>query len=129
MSALSIGSWVWGEQRNVCKVIDIQHSTKSGQVRLLVAHPQGQNVVIPLDKVHGFSATPPSWIVPAPPTTPQPGERVKLKNTKLEYTIVEIFDHFMGVQNGDRTYETWARLVTGGGKSAHWKIIQLEVIE
>jgi hypothetical protein len=57
MSALSIGSLVWGEQRHVCKVLDIQRS-KSGKIRLLVSHPQGQNVVISLERVKGFAISP-----------------------------------------------------------------------
>lgn len=128
MSALSIGSWVWGEQRHVCEVISIQRG-KNGQVRLLVAHPTGQNATIPLERVRGFSDSPPVWSVPEVPTPLAPGQQVRLKSTAQAYTLIEIYDHFMGWADGKRTYETWARLLTDDGRPAHWKLNQLEVIE
>jgi hypothetical protein len=46
------------------------------------------------------------------------GDRVQLKNTAAIFTVVELFDHFMGLKDGERTYEDWARLETPEGKPA-----------
>lgn len=63
------------------------------------------------------------------PTPPAPGQRVRLKNTTLEFTIIDIYDHFMGWVDGERTYEKWARLTTTDGKPATWKVQQLEAVQ
>jgi hypothetical protein len=54
------------------------------------------------------------------------GDRVQLKNTAAIFTVVDLFDHFMGLKDGERTYEAWARIETVGGKPAWWKVRQLE---
>jgi hypothetical protein len=69
------------------------------------------------------------WELPAIPTTPIPGQRVRLKNTALEYVVIELYDHFMGLVDGERTYETWAKLTDSGGKTATWKLSQLEAAQ
>jgi hypothetical protein len=60
---------------------------------------------------------------------PDPGDRVKLKNTKLEYVITKIYDHFMGLQDGEPSYEQWAKLRANDGNPAQWKLNQLEKIQ
>jgi D-serine deaminase-like pyridoxal phosphate-dependent protein len=67
------------------------------------------------------------WELPAPRPI-QPGDRVRLKGTQAEYVVIELYQHFMGLEDGDRTYETWAWLTTADGKPARWKMQQLEVI-
>jgi hypothetical protein len=57
------------------------------------------------------------------------GDRVKLKGTQLTYNIIELYEHFMGWVDGERTYESWAKLQTDDGKPAHWKVQQLEAIQ
>jgi hypothetical protein len=47
------------------------------------------------------------------------GDRVKLKNTTHIYTVVDLYDHFMGLEGGKETYEAWAKLKTSDGKDAH----------
>jgi hypothetical protein len=56
------------------------------------------------------------------------GDRVQLKNTTAIFTVVELFDHFMGLKDGERTYEAWARLETLEGRPAWWKVQQLEKV-
>jgi hypothetical protein len=70
------------------------------------------------------------WELPAKPKTLTPGQRVLLKNTALEFVVIDIYDHFMGWVDGERTYEQWAELQTNDvdGRPAHWKIQQLEEI-
>ncbi len=66
------------------------------------------------------------WELPRPLEV---GDRVRLKNTERQYTITELYDHFMGLDSNDeRTYEQWARLKTDDGKPANWKLRQLEKI-
>jgi hypothetical protein len=63
-----------------------------------------------------------------PPLSPKPievGERVQLKGTQAEYVVIELYDHFMGWKDGERTYEQWARLQTSDHKPATWKLTQL----
>jgi hypothetical protein len=57
------------------------------------------------------------------------GDRVCLRGTGVEYTILETYDHYTGLKDGERTYERWARLQTLDGKPAFWKLPQLELIE
>lgn len=68
------------------------------------------------------------WELPPEPRPIQVGDRVRLNGTQAEYTVIELYDHFMGWEDGDRTYETWARLTTPDGKPATWKIQQLEIL-
>jgi hypothetical protein len=68
------------------------------------------------------------WEMPAVPTTPALGQRVRLKNTVLEYVVIELYDHFMGWVDGERTFEAWARLQADDSRPAHWKINQLEIV-
>jgi hypothetical protein len=56
------------------------------------------------------------------------GDRVQLKNTTAVFTVVELFGHFMGLKDGERTYEDWARLETPDGNPAWWKVQQLEKV-
>jgi hypothetical protein len=71
----------------------------------------------------------PVAIVRWEPKPIQTGDRVRLKNTALEFLVIETYAHFMGWVDGDRTYEAWARLQTSDGKPAHWKLSQLEVLQ
>jgi D-serine deaminase-like pyridoxal phosphate-dependent protein len=87
--------------------------------RILLTTPSGLKRV-PLDAVI-------RWELPAP-INPAPGQRVRLKGTHAEYMVIEIYDHFMGWKDGDRTTETWARLKTADSKPATWKLSQLEAI-
>jgi hypothetical protein len=58
-----------------------------------------------------------------------PGDRVCLRGHGIEYTILETYDHYMGRDsNLVRTYERWAKLQTLDGKTAFWKLQQLELI-
>jgi hypothetical protein len=66
------------------------------------------------------------WELPPEPKTLTPGHRVRLKNTQAEFVVTEIYQHYMGLEDGDRTYERWARLQADDGKPAHWKVCQLE---
>jgi D-serine deaminase-like pyridoxal phosphate-dependent protein len=68
------------------------------------------------------------WELPPAPRPIQLGDRVRLKGTQAEYVVIELYDHFMGWQDGDRTTEACARLQTDDGKPATWKIQQLEAI-
>jgi hypothetical protein len=69
------------------------------------------------------------WELPPESTPIQVGDRVRLKGAGRVYTVVEIYDHYVGRDsNGDRSYETWARLKAQDGKAAHWKLRQLEVL-
>lgn len=68
-----------------------------------------------------------SWEMPSPQPL-EVGDRVRLKNTNREYTITEIRDVRDGSDNGEPTFETWARLQTDDGNPAHWKLRQLEKI-
>ncbi|NJM74878.1 MAG: hypothetical protein HC852_02800 [Acaryochloridaceae cyanobacterium RU_4_10] len=59
-----------------------------------------------------------------------PGDRVCLRGTGIQYTILETFDHYMGLDgNLVRTYERWAKLQTLDGKPAFWKLQQLELVD
>lgn len=53
---------------------------------------------------------------------------VLLKNTNLEYKVVETFAHFMGLEGGQKTFEKWAKLQDNNGNFAYWKVGQLEKI-
>lgn len=123
MSTPSIGSFVWGEAGNICQIVSIGTKRSTGQTMLKVLCPQGQRV-IPLEFVRGVSAE-----NPALNTKSIVGDLVKLKNTKLEYVITEIYDHFMGLHDGKPSYEKWAKLQTNDGKPAQWKLNQLKVIQ
>jgi hypothetical protein len=58
------------------------------------------------------------------------GDRVCLRGTGLEYTLLDTYDHYMGRdENQKRTYEKWARLQTLDGKPAFWKLQQLELVK
>jgi hypothetical protein len=67
------------------------------------------------------------WELPAPRLI-QVGDRVRLKNTQLEFTIAEIYSVRDGSDNGEPTFEQWARLQTDDNRPAHWKTRQLEVM-
>lgn len=53
------------------------------------------------------------------------GDRVILRGTSAEYTVLEFFDHYTGLKDGDRTYEQWAKLQSLEGTPAFWKVRQL----
>jgi hypothetical protein len=55
---------------------------------------------------------------PSPPNNPDP---LKNKDSTGGDTGGDTVD-------GDRTFEQWAKLIDSGGRSAHWKIQQLEVL-
>jgi hypothetical protein len=125
MTTPSIGEWVWGEALNPCQVIAIGSKRGTGQTMLKVLCPQGARV-IPLESVKGVAQQKPNLL--GMPRPIQLGDRVQHRQTQHEFTVIEIYQHFMGWEDGDRTYESWARLMTDDGKIAHWKIQQLEVI-
>jgi hypothetical protein len=62
------------------------------------------------------------------PKAIQPGDRVRHKQTGQTFTVIELYEHFLGWQDGDRTFERWAKLQTLDGRPAHWKLQQLEAI-
>jgi hypothetical protein len=67
------------------------------------------------------------WELPRPI---QPGDRVRLKGTQAEYTVVEVYSVRCGRDENDEPFfEQWARLETSDGKPATWKIQQLEVFQ
>jgi hypothetical protein len=68
------------------------------------------------------------WELPTKPGTPKSGDRVKLKNTNLFYTLIEVFEVPYWI-NGDRTVELWARCKSIGGWIAAWKLCQLEKVK
>jgi D-serine deaminase-like pyridoxal phosphate-dependent protein len=120
-----IGQWVWGEALNPCQVVAIGSKRSTGQTMLKVCCRQGARV-IPLESVKGVAQQKPNLLVMPRPI--QIGDRVRLKGTQAEYVVIEIYSHFMGWEDGDRTYEQWARLQTDNGKPATWKIQQLEAV-
>jgi hypothetical protein len=89
--------------------------------RVVLRCPDGASLRVPVTAIA-------RWELPAVPKTPVPGQRVRLKNTALEFVVIELYDHYMGMQDGERTYETWAKLTTPEGKPAHWKLSQFEVM-
>lgn len=121
----SVGEWVWGEALNPCQVVAIGSKRSTKQTMLKVLCPQGSRV-IPLESVKGVAPTKTNLLVMPRPV--QVGDRVRHKQTGSAYTVIDIYDHFMGWVDGERTYEAWARLTTTDGKPAHWKAQQLEVI-
>jgi hypothetical protein len=125
MTMPSIGQWVWGDRMNPCQVVDIGTKRSTGQTMLKVLCPQGSRV-IPLDSVKGVASTKPNLLVMPRPM--QVGDRVRLKKTQLEFTVVEIYSVRDGSDNGEPTFEQWAKLQTDDGRPAHWKLRQLEVI-
>jgi hypothetical protein len=68
------------------------------------------------------------WELPAAPKVPAVGDRVKLKNTNLFYTIIEVFEVPYWI-SGYRTVEMWARCQIVEGRMATWKLGQLETIK
>jgi hypothetical protein len=68
------------------------------------------------------------WKLPAAPKVPTVGDRVKLKNTNLFYTIIEVFEVPYWI-SGDRTVELWARCQAVDGRAATWKLCQLETVK
>jgi hypothetical protein len=65
------------------------------------------------------------WELSAVPNEPTVGDRVKLKNTHLFYTLIDVFEVPYWI-NGDRTVELWARCQNIEGRIATWKLGQLE---
>jgi hypothetical protein len=125
MTPPSIGSWVWGEALNPCQVVGIGSRRSTGQTMLKVLCPRGSRV-IPLESVRGVAQQKPNLLVMPRPV--QVGDRVRHKQTQHEFTVVELYQHYMGLEDGDRTYETWAKLTTDDGRPAHWKLGQLQVM-
>lgn len=65
--------------------------------------------------------------VASDPKVPSVGDRVQLKHiSQLQYTLLEMFPVFTGLEGGQSTHESWARLLDDAGHIAHWKLIQLE---
>jgi hypothetical protein len=110
-----IGARIFTHKGNSGIVEQLEHE------RVIIRIPDGILKSIPLTAIA-------RWELPAVPKTIQFGDRVRLKNTALEFVVVEIYDHFMGLEDGERTYETWAKLTTEDGRPAHWKLNQLEVL-
>jgi hypothetical protein len=123
----SIGQWIWGEALNPCQVVGIGTKRSTGQTVLKVLCPQGSRVV-PLESVRGVAQHKPDLVV-----MPRPigvGDRVLLKNTALEYVVVNIYEVRCDRNSEDRPfYEKWARLTTLDGKPATWKLNQLEAAQ
>jgi hypothetical protein len=63
--------------------------------------------------------------VASAPQVPSVGDRVRLKNTSQEYTVLVIFEVAEG---GDSPPERWARLLDDHEGIAIWKLIQLEAL-
>jgi hypothetical protein len=110
-----VGALAWGRSGVGCIIEALEAN------RIILKTPSGLKRV-PFDAVI-------RWELPAVPKPIQIGDRVRLKNTALEFVVVEIYDHFMGLEDGERTYETWAKLTTEDGRPAHWKLNQLEVLQ
>lgn len=121
----SVGEWVWGEALNPCQVVAIGSKRSTKQTMLKVLCPQGARV-IPLELIRGVAQQKPNLLVMPRPI--QVGNRVRHKQTGLSYTVIDIYDHFMGWVDGERTYEQWAKLQTTDGKPATWKLSQLEAL-
>jgi hypothetical protein len=86
--------------------------------RVVLRCPDGLKRV-PLDAVI-------RWELSPSPTTPIPGQQVRLKGTDRTYTLTEIYRVYCGRGSDDQPfYEQWARLQTNEGKPAHWKLSQL----
>lgn len=62
------------------------------------------------------------------PSRPKPGDRVKLKNTNLSYTLMDVFEVPYWI-NGDRIVELWARCEGADRWVTKWKLCQLEINE
>lgn len=99
--------------------------------RVIIRVPDGQLKSIPLTAIARWELPPKQVSEPAkaPVKVLAIGDRVKLKGTQLTYNIIELYEHFMGWVDGERTYESWAKLQTDDGKPAHWKVQQLEAIQ
>jgi hypothetical protein len=113
MSIPQIGNLVWDADSVACQVVSIGTKRSTGQTMLKVLCPHGARI-IPLEAVKGISSA---------------GARVMLKGTDLTYTLLETYQQYMGLSDGERTYEQWARLQTHDGKPAYWKLSQLEAIQ
>ena len=110
-----IGSQIFTHKGN-CGIVE-----RLEDERVIIRIPDGSRKSIPLTAIA-------RWELPAVPKTPIPGQRVRHRQTGQEFTIIEIYDHYMGFEDGERTYEECARLQTPDGKPATWKIQQLEAI-
>jgi hypothetical protein len=109
-----VGALAWGRSGVGCIIEALEAN------RIILKTPSGLKRV-PFDAVI-------RWELPAVPKPIQIGDRVRLKNTALEFVVVEIYDLFTGLEDGERTYETWARLKTSDDRAAFWKLSQVEVL-
>jgi hypothetical protein len=88
--------------------------------KVILLHPDGR-VRVPTCKILRFD-------LPAPRPI-QVGDRVRHKQTGHLFTVVELYSvRCDRDENDEPFFESLARLKTAGGKPAHWKLSQLEVI-
>lgn len=101
----------------------ITRSGKSGILEQL----EGDRVVVRI--ADGLRRIPLSVVErwePPDSSTPQLGDRIRLRGTQIVYTLIEVYEVNQGWDNGVPFVEQWARLQDLKGKIARWKITQLE---
>jgi hypothetical protein len=110
-----VGAIAFGKAGIGCKVIEI--------------HPDGVTLQHP--KTCKTKRIPYNAIVrwePPTNTTPKPGDRVRLRNTHIQYFLMETYPVFQGKEDNQPLIEQWSKLKDTKGKIYRWKLSQLEVV-
>jgi hypothetical protein len=107
-----IGAIAFGKSGIGCSVIEIAPEC------ITLLHPEGKTLKVLSKAIIRWETS--------IRTPPQTGDRIRVKNTSLFYTLIEVFEMPYWI-NGDRTVELWARCEGIDGQIVKWKLCQLQV--